>query len=62
MILDCHARPLRRTIGFIRGYEPVLKTALIGALYVVGVEAPPVEEDDGEEDAARTLERMRRAA
>ena len=53
MILDSHGTPLRRSIGFIRRYEPVRKAqALIGALYVVGVEVPKVEEDEEEEDAA----------
>ena len=65
MILDSHGNPLKRSIGFIRRYEPVgVARALIGALYVVGVEVPLVEDDDGEDDAAPVDAdvRMRRAA
>ncbi len=63
MILDSHGTVLRRSIGFIRRYEPVRKAqTLVGSLYVVGVEVPLIEEDDEEEDAAaRTRKRMRRA-
>jgi hypothetical protein len=65
MILDSHGTPLKRSIGFIRRYEPVRKTALIGALYVVGLEVPQIEEDDEEEEDAAPVDadvRMRRAA
>jgi hypothetical protein len=65
MILDSHGAPLKRSIGFIRRYEPVgVARALIGALYVVGVEVPRIEDDDEEADAAPVDAdmRMRRAA
>ena len=62
MILDFQGNPLRRSIGFVRRYEPVFKAqSVIGGLYVLGVEVPLLEENDEEEDAARAL-RMRRAA
>ncbi len=61
MILDFAGRPLKRTAGFIRDYVPARPALpLVDALYVVGIEVPPVEEDEDEGDAARTQQRMRR--
>ncbi len=52
MLLDSHGNPLRRAAGFIGGFTPVRASLpLIGALCLVGFEVP-LEEDDGEEDAA----------
>jgi hypothetical protein len=63
LILDSRGQPLKRTMGFVRGYVPERKALpLIGALYVVGMEVPLLEEDEEEADAARTRERMRRVA
>jgi hypothetical protein len=62
MILDSHGAPLRRSIGFIRAYVPERRALpIIGGLSLVGFEVPLLE-DEEEEDAARTRERMRRAA
>lgn len=47
MILDSCGRPLKRAIGFIGGFVPVLQILpVIGQLTVVGFEAPKVDEED----------------
>jgi hypothetical protein len=61
MILDSHGNQLRRTIGFLGGFVRVCKAQVPTVeLSLVGSETITLEEDE-EEDAARTLERMRRS-
>ena len=62
MILDSKGRPLKRTIGFVRAYEPVRKALpVIDSLDVVGFEVPLKKEKEEEADAAAVAKRMRRA-
>ena len=63
MILDFRGRALRRTIGFVPGFTLVREVLPeIDALSLVGSETVGKLEDDGEDDAARNRDRMRRAA
>jgi hypothetical protein len=63
ILYDCNGEPIHRAIGFIAGFVPLRRAQpLAGALYVVGMEVPLIEDDDDEEDRAAPRKRMRRAA